>query len=408
MAILTPPAAPRYASARFGPQANTLAHVSPLDKSAQTVELPGVRWMFEAALPAMDETEAEAWTAFLSQLGGQAGRFYAGDPWRIAPRGPAGVIGAHQNDIPNNTMQGAVVGTIGSGGAFPTGWANSFNTANFSIDVVAVGAEAGIEYIDLRFYAPTVVGQANLDFALNSSIPAVDTDQRTLSAYVVRQAGSETGLTNVTINHSFLDGAFVFLGSNQLNLSPVQVGALSGNREILSDTVDEVGTVYSKPVLAVNNSAITTPDITLRIGLPQDNPGLTADAPVRTSGTAVSKPAGPFVEGASQTGSAVVTGGWAPDTTPLLTGDYAAFDLPSGGRSLHKLTADAASDVTGEATLAIYPPLRESPADAAPVLIAPATCVMRLINDDQARWDVDTAGHYRIAFAAVETFDDGS
>lgn len=212
MAILTPPAAPRYASARFGPQANTLAHVSSLDRSTQTVELPGVRWMFEAALPAMDETEAEAWTAFLSQLGGQAGRFYAGDPWRIAPRGSA-----------------------------------------------------------------------------------------------------------------------------------------------------------------------------------KDTPGT------------------PLVAGASQTGSSVAIDGAPLSATGyLLTGDYVAFDLPSGGRSLHKATAQADTDGAGAVTLALYPPLRESPADNAPVILAPATCVMRLINDDQARWDVDAAGHYRIAFAAVETFDDGS
>ena len=213
MAILTLPATPRYRSARFGLQSNTLTHVSALDRTAQTLEFPGAHWMAEFALPAMhaDGAEAEAWAAKLTELSGEAGRFYAGDPWRLVPRGSAAV----------------------------------------------------------------------------------------------------------------------------------------------------------------------------------------------TPGT-------PLVNGAAQAGKTLVIDGADPSAAGyLLAGDYAAVDLPSGGRSLHKMTAAVTTDGSGNATLTIMPPLRESPADGATILLAPATCVMKLIDDGQARWQVDEAGFYTIAFAAVESFNTG-
>lgn len=120
-------------------------------------------------------------------------------------------------------------------------------------------------------------------------------------------------------------------------------------------------------------------------------------------GTAKDTPGTPLVNGASQTGRTIdMDGGPASAAGYLLRGDYAAFDLPSGGRSLHKLTADSGTNGSGAATLSFIPPLRESPADDAPVLLAPATCVMQLADDDQAPWTVDPAGFYRVAFNAVE------
>ena len=91
----------------------------------------------------------------------------------------------------------------------------------------------------------------------------------------------------------------------------------------------------------------------------------------------------------------------------FLTGDYFAIDLPSGGRSMHKLTADADSDGGGAATLAFRPALRESPANNAALIVQSATTVMRLESDEEADWPVDEAGFYRVGFAAVESFNTG-
>ena len=88
----------------------------------------------------------------------------------------------------------------------------------------------------------------------------------------------------------------------------------------------------------------------------------------------------PLVNGASQTGSSLVTDGWTASETVLRRGDYIAYDV-TGGRSLHILTADAASDGAGNATLAIKPAIRISPADNEPVITSAPTCVMMFASN---------------------------
>jgi hypothetical protein len=204
MPILALPPSPAFARSRFRLLSNTQTFVSPLDRSVQTLELPGARWAAEFTLPPMKRAQVAAWLAFLVQCRGGAGRFYAGDPDGKTPRG------------------------------------------------VATGA--------------------------------------------------------------------------------------------------------------------------------------------------------PQVDGASQTGVNLATKGWSASVAGILkAGDYVAFDA-GAGRELHLLTADAASDGAGKATLALEPPIRTSPANNATLIVNAATCVMRLADDAQAAWDVDQLGVFGLAFSAVESF----
>ena len=117
----------------------------------------------------------------------------------------------------------------------------------------------------------------------------------------------------------------------------------------------------------------------------------------------------PLVRGASQTGSAIITDAWTAGVTGiLLAGDYIAWATPTGWRELHKVTANANSDGAGIATFAITPPIRESPADNTPIIKASATCVMRLLTDEEASWDVDSVLIYGIKFNAEEVFPRGA
>lgn len=116
----------------------------------------------------------------------------------------------------------------------------------------------------------------------------------------------------------------------------------------------------------------------------------------------------PLVNGASQAGTSLVTDGWTVSITGILRrGDYLAYDTPSGVRMLHKLMADANSDGAGNATLSVKPAIRESPANNQAIITASPTCVMRLIDNDQAGWEEEVGGFYRIAFAAIESFNTG-
>lgn len=89
----------------------------------------------------------------------------------------------------------------------------------------------------------------------------------------------------------------------------------------------------------------------------------------------------PVVSGAGQTGAALVTTGWTPSITGILkAGDY--IQLGSGSASrLHQVLQNASSDGSGVATLDIWPPLRSSPANGAPVVISAPKGVFALAQN---------------------------
>lgn len=115
----------------------------------------------------------------------------------------------------------------------------------------------------------------------------------------------------------------------------------------------------------------------------------------------------PLVKGASQTGTSLDTDGWTAGQTGILkAGDYIAWNTPASWREMHIVCADADSDGSGNATFALAPPIRESPADDATIVVSSPTCVMRLATDDEASWDVNQALHYGVRFNAEEAFRD--
>ena len=85
----------------------------------------------------------------------------------------------------------------------------------------------------------------------------------------------------------------------------------------------------------------------------------------------------PHVAGGFQTGGLLVTAGWPPFSTPLLTGDFVS--LGSGAETrLHQITADVVSDEAGVATVSLVPRLRRAPVDGTPLEIAAPAVVLRL------------------------------
>lgn len=95
----------------------------------------------------------------------------------------------------------------------------------------------------------------------------------------------------------------------------------------------------------------------------------------------------PLVDGAGQTGATLATRSWTHSVAGILRkGDYISFDTPGGRRELKMLTADASSDGAGKATLSIKPAIRTSPVDSAAITVTGATCIMKLVDDEQARW----------------------
>ncbi len=109
------------------------------------------------------------------------------------------------------------------------------------------------------------------------------------------------------------------------------------------------------------------------------------------------------VDGASQTGRTLATNGWTPSQTGiLLAGDYIQVGTGATTR-MYKVLQDVNSDGAGEATLDIWPRLRESPTDTETLITTRAKGTFRLA-DNMTEWDVNVAQFYGLGFEAVEAY----
>jgi hypothetical protein len=121
-------------------------------------------------------------------------------------------------------------------------------------------------------------------------------------------------------------------------------------------------------------------------------PFLFCDPAVRQSGSYGT----PAVNGASQSGNALVTDGWS--STGLKDGDF--FSLGSGlSTEFYQLTADV-QPVAGAATLEFVPALRTSPADNALLEVSSPKVLLRLTSPVPA--GISPGDLYRFNFTARE------
>ena len=122
--------------------------------------------------------------------------------------------------------------------------------------------------------------------------------------------------------------------------------------------------------------------------------------PLGSLGTSV-----PLIDGINQIGASLKTKGWDASTAGLLlAGDAIAFDTGTTWRERHIITEDVNSDSSGNAVLRFTHSMRETPIDNDTLITTNASCVMRLIDDEQAVWDVRTALIFGIEFSGIEVF----
>jgi len=82
------------------------------------------------------------------------------------------------------------------------------------------------------------------------------------------------------------------------------------------------------------------------------------------------------VNGADQTGSSLITSGWAANQSILLEiGDYIEIN-----GELKRVTLRAASDGSGNSTIQFQPPIRKSPANGSAVITTEPRMTMRLTS----------------------------
>jgi len=110
----------------------------------------------------------------------------------------------------------------------------------------------------------------------------------------------------------------------------------------------------------------------------------------------------PVVHGANQSGRQLVTNGWyAPSShpvPPIYPGDWIQIGY-RWYRNLTQQTPDRFN--SGAATLDIWPPLRESPADGATIITANTQGIFRLASN-QRKYSVDQTLVYGLQFTIRE------
>jgi hypothetical protein len=109
----------------------------------------------------------------------------------------------------------------------------------------------------------------------------------------------------------------------------------------------------------------------------------------------------PLVNGANQAGMTLATKGWTASAPLVLrSGDWIQVGTGLTQR-LYLNCLDVNADASGDATLTIYPPLRESPADGASIITQyPKGCFALTSNDRE--FDVDDALSYGITLSLEE------
>ena len=118
-------------------------------------------------------------------------------------------------------------------------------------------------------------------------------------------------------------------------------------------------------------------------------------------GSASSSPGTPLVMGAGQTGNQIAIDGLpALASGYLLAGDYIQINTGAAA-TLHTVLSDADTDGSGQATLDIWPDIRQSPADNATIVVTDCGGLFRLTTRT-TEWSVDEAMTFGISFDATE------
>lgn len=174
---------------------------------------------------------------------------------------------ARTNSIRNNTMVGAVVGTIGSGGVLPTNW--QFDSGAVIRSIIGTGTINGINYVDIRWQATANSdGNYNNLFENSTSISALQGQTWSGSIFLAIVSGSITNISGIFPTISQRNSSGTTLSTD---LGSDIKGTLTSTlqRFLFTETLGNNLTAFTCSGVRLGFGSNNTIDITLRIGWPQ-------------------------------------------------------------------------------------------------------------------------------------------
>ena len=206
------------------------------------------------------------------------------NPSTLQPRGLL-IEEQRTNSIRNSTGVGAVVGTPGTD---PTNWALSPSASGVTKEIVAIGTENGIAYVDIRYSGtPSAGTNVNISFEGVNNVVASSGQTWTESVFVKLQAGA---FTNTTTTLSLL-GTNGTSGTESFQSATITStpSDLRNCRLSVTGTLANAGTTHIQPRIRIGYTVGAAFDITLRIGLPQLEQGAFATSVIPTTTTALTR-----------------------------------------------------------------------------------------------------------------------
>ena len=210
------------------------------------------------------------------------------DPTTLACKGLL-IEESRVNSLRNNTMQGVVAGTPGT---TPTNWIVSSTASGITREVVGIGTDNGVDYIDLRYSGTATSALAvQINFEGNTQIAAANGEAWTASAYLKLAAGSTTNTTSRILVLAGRDVAGNSVAGQQAvssGITPTTTNILS-QRSTLSFTFSSASVAFVRSSFQFSVANGATIDLTLRVGLPQLEKGAFATSVIKTSTAAVTR-----------------------------------------------------------------------------------------------------------------------
>ena len=188
------------------------------------------------------------------------------------------------NSIRNNTMVGAVAGTPGT---IPTNWGDVPTSNGLNRQIVGIGTQNGITYIDIRYSGTTTATSTTVTQPEPSSATVAANGQSwTASSWLALVGGSTSGLTVIQrVTGRSAVGGFLENTDTTVALSSTLT------RYVASITMANALTLRVSSDIVLSYSSGAAIDITLRIGLPQLEQGATVSSVIPTTTAAATRSA---------------------------------------------------------------------------------------------------------------------